>query len=88
MTRSAWRPGLAAGLAGAAVLALRWLGLEDWPLLGALALDVAVFAAVYLGGWLILPGGKATLLELVRLVRELQLKRSGYLLEKLNRTPP
>jgi O-antigen/teichoic acid export membrane protein len=89
VTRSMWRPALAAGLGGAAVLALRWLGFESWPLHVALAVDAAVFAALYLGGWLILPRGKATLFELVRLAREFQpLQRSGRSAQKLRRTPP
>ncbi len=72
VTQAAWRPALAAGAAGAALAALSRIGLASQGPLPALALDVPVFAAVYFGAWLALPGGAATLLELLRLARELR----------------
>jgi O-antigen/teichoic acid export membrane protein len=87
--RGAWRPALAAAAGGAMVLALRHLGLPSWPAPAIIALDAAAFVAAYLGAWAVLPGGRAALLELFRLVRELEpLRRGRGPGQKLKRTPP
>jgi O-antigen/teichoic acid export membrane protein len=67
-----WRPLLAAAAGGAGVLCLRALGVEGWNPLATLALDAPVFVAASVGMWLILPRGRATLMELLRLANELR----------------
>jgi O-antigen/teichoic acid export membrane protein len=87
VSRAAWRPALAAVMAGAVVLALRGIAPVDWTVLANLAAHASAFVAVYLGVWAILPRGRATLLELLRLAREFRLERAGSR-QRLRRTPP
>jgi hypothetical protein len=74
-------------MAGAVVLALRGIAPVDWTVLANLAAHASAFVAVYLGVWAILPRGRATLLELLRLAREFRLERAGSR-QRLRRTPP
>ena len=72
-----WRPATAA-LAGAAGLAvLHSLGTAAGSPAATLALDAPAFAALYLGAWCLLPGGRAALVGLLRLTKELRPARGA-----------
>jgi O-antigen/teichoic acid export membrane protein len=72
-----WRPAVAA-LAGAAGLAaLHSLGTAAGSPAATLAVDGPAFAALYLGVWWLLPGGRAALVGLLRLAKELRPSRGG-----------
>lgn len=66
-----WRPAVASLAAAAATW---WLGLGDQaelPLLLALGLEATIFAALYLGVWLVLPQGSRQLRGILALMAEL-----------------
>ena len=78
-----WRPVSASIAAAAAVLfvqtAASWTTSSGLELVVIFALEAALFLGVYLGVWLLLPGGRATLLDLLRLARELRSTRGSSL---------
>ena len=63
---------IATAIAAAAVTGLRLAGLPDVNLLAGFTIEVLLFVSVYLATWPVLPGGRATLLELLSLTRELR----------------
>jgi len=67
-----WRPTLASILAGAVVYVVDHS--VDWslPLLISFIADFVVYSVAYLAVWFALPGGKSTVLETFKLVRELR----------------
>ena len=66
-----WRPALAGALAAGVVITLDVTVLADTPPMLAFAIEVGVFAVMYLLGWLPVPGGRAKLLGLMRMKRHL-----------------
>ncbi|MFN0177997.1 MAG: oligosaccharide flippase family protein [Gemmatimonadales bacterium] len=66
------RPLGAAAAAGAAMLAAQGLWVDSVPRIGALALNLASFGALYAAAWLWLPGGRTAVAELWRAARELR----------------
>jgi len=73
--KPAWMPFLAATAGVASVLGFRAFGGMAASPLATLALDVPVFMAASLGVWVVLPRGRATLVELLRLANELRPSR-------------
>lgn len=69
---AAMKPALATMAATFAVGALRIAGPLDIGVVADFVAEVSVFVSVYLATWLVLPGGRVTLLELLSLTRELR----------------
>jgi O-antigen/teichoic acid export membrane protein len=67
-----WRPAAAAVAAGAVTMVAGRAGQDDGRAILMLARDIAVFATTYGLGWLLLPGGRATLREMLTLAKALR----------------
>jgi hypothetical protein len=70
-----WHPTVAAIAAGAVVWASASAFMPALPLPLLLGIKSAFYAVVYLGIWLLLPGGAGALRETVLLVREIRGRR-------------
>ena len=74
---AAWKPSLAAVIAAVAVGTLRLVAPLEVSVVADFALETSLFVLVYIAIWLVLPGGRGTLLELLSLVRELRQAPKG-----------
>jgi len=74
---AAWKPSLATMVAALAVGALRMAGSPGISVIADFVVEASLFISVYLATWLVLPGGRVTLLELLSLTRELRKSPTG-----------
>jgi O-antigen/teichoic acid export membrane protein len=70
-----WRPALSSLAAGGLVLLLRFLALGPLATLPGLILAALCYALFYLGIWLMLPGGKGQLRDILRTLDEMRSSR-------------
>lgn len=74
---AAWKPSLATVIAAVAIGLFRFSGPPAVNVVTGFLVETALFIVIYLATWLIMPGGRVTLIELLSLARELRRKPSG-----------
>lgn len=74
---AAWKPSFATMIAAVAIGLLRMSGLLDVNVVTDFLVEISLFIIVYLATWLVLPGGRVTLIELLSLTRELRRNPNG-----------
>lgn len=71
------RPATASILAAAGTLGAQWLLATQWLLIFELAFAGVVYVALYLVLWVLMPGGRATLMAMLRTIEDLRRRREA-----------